>query len=476
MNHQARDAVSWSEAQAVDSITYDMLETALEVNAEWHSDGDGGWSVAEPTQSVAGAAGAALLEERRKQMAQGVTRERELAFLVQLLHDPAYALLPLHQKLHQLHQLLLCELARAERAARTRSEPPPPDSWPGNVMDKESWQPFAPASSAHNPGRIDSGGWTLGDYQPHPNVKVAQAARVFDIAAADMELEEEGAATDWPGDEPARFRLRRSVCKRGGDGGGARERDEQTFAFFLDTQAFLKHAVLRAGMSKAARMRVLLDQLAPVVRADETSWENAREYTTEARRQQAALREHQSRAAIREDMAIWERALEGYACSVLIWRDGDPDPPPLQQVLEHAYAEMQSVLKPTLRALIPDKDRSAREKPISLDGERGEGEGSEGSESGESSEGGEGGQGDESNGSDDDVDDIGSDENDDGEESEAGEEEAAAASGGDRVTAARMRKRIGKWTVAWRTEGVDGNIHTNWLDTIELVRASGDRQ
>ena len=46
MNHQARDAVSWSEAQAVDSITYDMLETALEVNAEWHSDGDGGWSVA----------------------------------------------------------------------------------------------------------------------------------------------------------------------------------------------------------------------------------------------------------------------------------------------------------------------------------------------------------------------------------------------------------------------------------------------
>ena len=57
-NHQARDAVSWSEAQAVDSIMYDMLETALEVNAEWHSDVDGGWSVAEPTQSAAGAAGA----------------------------------------------------------------------------------------------------------------------------------------------------------------------------------------------------------------------------------------------------------------------------------------------------------------------------------------------------------------------------------------------------------------------------------
>ena len=46
-NHQARDAVSWSEAEAVDSITHDMLETALEVKAEWHSDGDGGWSVAQ---------------------------------------------------------------------------------------------------------------------------------------------------------------------------------------------------------------------------------------------------------------------------------------------------------------------------------------------------------------------------------------------------------------------------------------------
>ena len=429
-NHQARDAISWSEAQAVDSITYDMLETALEVNAEWHSDGDGGWSVAEPTQSAAGAAGAALLEERRKQLAQGVARERELTFLVQLLHDPAYALLPLHQKLHQLHQLLLCELARAERAARVRSEPPPPASWPGNVMDDEDWQPFAPASSAHQRGRIDSGSWTLGDYRPHPNVEVAQQARVFDVAAEEVELEEEGAAADWPVDEPARFRLRRSICKRGGDGGGARERDEQTLAFFLDAQAFLKHAVLRAGTSKAARMRVLLDQLAPVVRADETSWENARVSTAEARRQTSVIREYQSRAAIREDTAIFERALEGYACSVLIWRDGDSDPPPLQQVLENAYAQMRSVLKPTLRALIPDEDRSARETPpISLGGERGEGKGSEGGESGEGGES------------------SSSSDNDDEEESEDGEE-AAAPGGGDRVTAARMRKRIGKWTVA----------------------------
>ena len=57
-----------------------MLETALECNAEWTSDGDGQWSVAEPTPSAAGAAGAALLEERREQQAQGVTRERELTF------------------------------------------------------------------------------------------------------------------------------------------------------------------------------------------------------------------------------------------------------------------------------------------------------------------------------------------------------------------------------------------------------------
>ena len=58
-----------------------MLETALECNAEWRSDGDGQWSVAEPTPSAVGAAGAALLEERREQQAQGVTRERELTFL-----------------------------------------------------------------------------------------------------------------------------------------------------------------------------------------------------------------------------------------------------------------------------------------------------------------------------------------------------------------------------------------------------------
>ena len=95
-HHQDRDAVSWGEASAVDSITDDMLETALECNAEWTSDGDGQWSVAEPTLSAAGAAGAALLEERREQQAQGVTRERELTFLVQLLHDPAYGLLLLH--------------------------------------------------------------------------------------------------------------------------------------------------------------------------------------------------------------------------------------------------------------------------------------------------------------------------------------------------------------------------------------------
>ena len=79
-HHQDRDAVSWGEASAVDSITDDMLETALECNAEWRSDGDGQWSVAEPTPSAAGAAGAALLEERREQQAQGVTRERELTF------------------------------------------------------------------------------------------------------------------------------------------------------------------------------------------------------------------------------------------------------------------------------------------------------------------------------------------------------------------------------------------------------------
>ena len=62
-----------------------------------------------------------------------VTRERELTFLVQLLHDSAYAVIPLHQKLHQLQQLLLTELVRLEVSLRTAKERPPAD-WAGNAI------------------------------------------------------------------------------------------------------------------------------------------------------------------------------------------------------------------------------------------------------------------------------------------------------------------------------------------------------
>jgi len=81
-------------------------------------------------------------------------------------------------------------------------------------------------------------------------------------------------------------------------------------------------------------------------------------------------------------MRPWARSARRRAPS-----SSNPEPITLNLVLENAYAQMRSVLKPTLRALIPDEDRSARETPpISLDGERGEGKGSEGGESGEGGE------------------------------------------------------------------------------------------
>ena len=68
------------------------------------------------------AAGAALLKDLRAQAKQPVAPERVLTFLVQLLRDSAYAELSMHQKLHQLQQLLLTEMAGFERGLRTRSE------------------------------------------------------------------------------------------------------------------------------------------------------------------------------------------------------------------------------------------------------------------------------------------------------------------------------------------------------------------
>ena len=92
-----------------------------------------------------------------------------------------------------------------------------------------------------------------------------------------------------------------------------------------------------AGASRKARTEALLTQLAPVMRAwSQTSWENARHYLGTARQQTARLRATQVRAAIRADMDVLEEALESYATAVLMWVEGDPDPPALFGVLERA--------------------------------------------------------------------------------------------------------------------------------------------
>ena len=313
----------------LNACTDDLLETLLECSAVWYSDDDGGWSVREATVNAAGAAGAALLKELREQAQRPVERVRDLTFLVQLLRDPAYGALPLHQKLHQLQQLLLTELVRFEGTLRTWLEPAPSTSWAGaDVLKRDDWVTFTPASSAHNPGRIDDGQWHLPDFAPHKDVVVVFEAEAFALPR--------GSAT---ASEPLPpFRLRRSVCRKQGR---ARVLDEQAVAFFCDAQAALMHLIKRgsAGVSKAARARALLDQLAPVMRAEETCWENARGYTATARKQVERLREAQGRAAIREDLAILERALESYAVVVLSWVDGDADPPPLEQVARSGPGE-----------------------------------------------------------------------------------------------------------------------------------------
>eukprot|EP00964_Phaeocystis_antarctica_P071568 scaffold43691_cov90-Phaeocystis_antarctica.AAC.2 len=102
-----------------------------------------------------------------------------------------------------------------------------------------------------------------------------------------------------------------------------------------------------AGAGRAAHAQVLLGQLAPLMRASEISAENERNKTRIARQQSKERRTAHSRAAVRADMQIFERALESYAVTVLMWLDGDPDPPPLAHAMQAAFSEMASVLKST---------------------------------------------------------------------------------------------------------------------------------
>jgi len=182
----------------------------------------------------------------------------------------------LHHKVYQLEQLLLTELHRLEGTAR------------GGADRSNDWAGFANARAADHPGRIDSGECEMAASTPHPAVEISSAARCVALPA-DAELQ----------GEPGGFTLHRAVCGVRADLPAQRRNastaDVQAVAFFSDAQAVLAHVLQCAGVSRKARAEALLTQLAPVMRASQTSWENARQYVGTARQQTARLRATQAR-------------------------------------------------------------------------------------------------------------------------------------------------------------------------------------
>ena len=330
-------------ADALEHCNNHALEVLLECNASWHADGDG-WSVREAAMSDANVARAAMMREIRARAKTPAGPERTLAYLVQLLRDPAYALLSLHRKLHQLEQLLLVQLHRLEGTGTVAA------------ADGDDWTGFVDATAAHHPGRSDAGNVALSSSTPHPAVAVSELP-----SCSLLDSEGELAA------EPGAIFLRRAVCGVRSDlpaaSRNARALDVQAVAFFKDAQAALAYMLRCAGASKSAKARALLDQLAPVMRASATCWESERTYVGAARRQREVLRASQGRKAVRDDLDLFEACLETYAMSVLLWMDGDPDPPPLKTALEVTRSKMTSVLKSTLRAILPEYDRNATAGP-----------------------------------------------------------------------------------------------------------------
>ena len=343
---EAADLEGAGCADALEHCGDHALEVLLECNASWHADGDG-WSVREAAMTDANVARAAMLREIRAQAKTPVRPERTLAYLVQLLRDPAYVLLSLHQKLHQLEQLLLVQLHRLEGTGTVAA------------ADGDDWTGFADATAAHHPGRIDGGNVALSSSTPPPAVAVSK------LPSCSL-LDPEGELSA----EPGAIFLRRAVCcVRSGlpaASRNARALDVQAIAFFKDAQAALAYMQRCAGASKSEKARALLDQLAPVMRASATCWENERKYVGAARKQREVLRASQGRKAVRDDLDLLEACLETYAMSVLLWMDGDPDPPSLKTALEATRSRMASVLKSTLRAILPEYDRNATaERPAS---------------------------------------------------------------------------------------------------------------
>ena len=92
--------------QALHGCSDDTLETMLEYSAEWHCLTAGVWSAAAPESSAAGAGRAAALKQRHEESKRPVEPERQVTYLVQLLSDPAYSALSVHQRVHQLEALV----------------------------------------------------------------------------------------------------------------------------------------------------------------------------------------------------------------------------------------------------------------------------------------------------------------------------------------------------------------------------------
>ena len=92
--------------QALHGCSDDTLETMLECSAEWHCLTAGVWSAAAPESSAAGAGRAAALKQRHEESKRPVEPERQVTYLVQLLSDPAYSALSVHQRVHQLEALV----------------------------------------------------------------------------------------------------------------------------------------------------------------------------------------------------------------------------------------------------------------------------------------------------------------------------------------------------------------------------------
>ena len=92
--------------QALHGCSDDTLETMLKCSAEWHCLTAGVWSAAAPESSAAGAGRAAALKQRHEESKRPVEPERQVTYLVQLLSDPAYSALSVHQRVHQLEALV----------------------------------------------------------------------------------------------------------------------------------------------------------------------------------------------------------------------------------------------------------------------------------------------------------------------------------------------------------------------------------